>query len=225
VGQALLELTEEKLLEESAQKIDVGPYPSNYICPGVDKNANSSGLKFFLTAGNEKKSESCSMHMNLRGYRTPAKYIAKKKTLEAAGYRFKPYEAIDAVSLFAFIKEDFYLWLPDIRSSILAGRAEKTMLLAQDAATGATVGFVMRAMDGTPERFGPFGTKPSLQGKGIGAVLFHEMMQNMVKDRIFYTYFLWTEGRNLDIYAGWGMSIYRTYAMLAKTLGCPTAAE
>jgi GNAT superfamily N-acetyltransferase len=219
VGQALLELTEEKLLEEGAKKIDVGPYPSNYICPGVDINAYSSGLRFFLSAGYEKKSESCSMHMNLRGCRTPAKYIEKKKTLEAAGYRFKPYEALDALSLFAFINEDFGLWLPYVRSSILAGRAEKTMLLAQEAATGATVGFVMRAMDGTPERFGPFGIKPSLRGKGIGAVLFHEMMQNMVRDRIFYTYFLWTEGRNQDIYAGWGMSICRTYAMLSKTLG------
>jgi len=216
VGQALLELTEEKLLNEGAKKIDVGSYPSNYFCPGVDINAYPSGLKFFLSAGYEKKSESCSMHMNLGGYRTPAKYVEKKKTLEAAGYRFKPYEAVDALSLFTFIKEDFGWWLSDIRSSILAGRAEKTMLLAQEADTGATVGFAMRAMDGTPERFGPFGMKPSLQGKGIGTVLFHEMMENMVRDRIFYTYFLWTEGRNPDIYASWGMSIYRTYAMLSK---------
>jgi GNAT superfamily N-acetyltransferase len=218
VGQALLELTEEKLLGEGAQKIDVGPYPSNYFCPGVDINAYPSGVKFFLSSGYEKKSESCSMHINLAGYQTPAKYMEKRKTLEAAGYRFKPYEAADALSLFAFIKEDFGSWLPDIRSSILADRAEKTMLLAQEAATGATVGFAMRAMDGTPERFGPFGTKPSLQGKGIGAVLFHEMMENMVRDRIFHAYFLWTEGRNVDIYAGWGMSVYRTYAMLTKAI-------
>jgi GNAT superfamily N-acetyltransferase len=218
VGQALLELTEEKLQEEGAKKIDVGPYPSNYFCPGVDISAYSSGLRFFLSAGYEKKSESCSMRMNLGGYQTPVKYVEKKKTLEAAGYRFKPYEAVDALSLFAFVKEDFGWWLPDVRSSILSGRAEKNMLLAQETATGATVGFAMRAMDGTPERFGPFGTKPSLRGKGIGAVLFHEMIENMVKDRIFYMYFLWTEGRNLDIYASWGMSIYRTYAMLSKIL-------
>ena len=219
VGQALLELTGEKLLNEGAKKIDVGPYPSNYICPGVDINAYSSGVRFFSSGGYEKKSESCSMHMNLRGYQTPAKYVEKKKALEAGGYRFKPYEAADALSLFAFVKEDFSWWLPDVRSSILAGRAEKNMILAQEAATGATVGFVMRAMDGTPERFGPFGTKPSMQGKGIGTVLFHDMMENMVRDRIFYTFFLWTGGRNLDIYATWGMSIYRTYAMMSKTLG------
>jgi len=141
----------------------------------------------------------------------------KRKALEAEGYCFKPYEAADAVSLFAFVKECFPTWFPILRPSIIAGRAEKTLIVAQDA-SGATVGFVLRAMDGTPERFGPFGTKPSLQGKGIGTVLFHEMMKNMVRDRIFYTYFLWTSGRNLDIYAAWGMSIFRTYAMISKTL-------
>jgi hypothetical protein len=73
-------------------------------------------------------------------------------------------------------------------------------------------------MDGTGERFGPFGVKPSLQGIGLGAVLFHGMMENLVENRIFYTYFLWTGGRNLDIYGTWGMKVYRTYAMIGRVI-------
>jgi GNAT superfamily N-acetyltransferase len=216
-GKILLNSIEEKLQKEGAKKIDVGPYANNYISPGIDKNAYSSGIEFFLAHGYQKISESCAMHLNLRGYEKAAKYVEKKKALEAEGYLFKPYEAADAVGLFAFARESFPEWLPILRVSILAGRAEKTLIVAKEA-SGAAVGFVLRAMDGTPERFGPFGTKPSLQGKGIGTVLFHEMMENMVRDRIFHTYFLWTSGRNLDIYAAWGMSIFRTYVMISKTL-------
>jgi GNAT superfamily N-acetyltransferase len=216
-GKILLTSIEEKLREEGVKKIDVGPYPNNYFSPGIDKNAYSSGVEFFLAHGYLKTSESCAMHLNLRGYETPVKYVEKKKTLEAEGYRFKAYEAADALSLFVFAKEHFPYWLPNLRTSILAGRAEDTLIVAQEA-SGATVGFVLRNMDGSHERFGPFATKPSLQGKGIGTVLFHEMMENMVRNRIFYTYFLWTSGRNLDIYATWSMSIFRTFAMISKTM-------
>jgi GNAT superfamily N-acetyltransferase len=216
VGGALLDAIETILREEGAKKIDVGPYASNYFCPGVDKDAYASGLGFLSRRGYEAKSESCSMHLSLRGYKTPPRHMEKKKALEAEGYRFKPYTDEDALSLFDFLRENFGWWLPDVRASILAGRAEKTLILAWDS-SGAVAGFVLRAMDGTGERFGPFGTKPAFQGKGIGAVLFHEMMENMVRARIFYTYFLWTGGRNLDIYGAWGMKVYRTYAMMSRS--------
>ena len=211
-----MEAIEKILRDEGAKKIDVGPYASNYFCPGVDKDAYAVGLGFLSRRGYEAKSESCSMHLSLRGYKTPPRYVEKKRALEAAGYRFKPYAAEDALGFFDFMRENFGWWLPDVRASILAGRAEKTLILAQDS-SGAVAGFVLRSMDGTGERFGPFGTKPSLQGKGIGAVLFHEMMENMVRDRIFYTYFLWTGGRNLDIYGAWGMKVYRSYAMMSRS--------
>ncbi|MDR2020540.1 MAG: GNAT family N-acetyltransferase [Treponema sp.] len=217
VGKALLEAIEGLLAAGGTKKIDLGPYASNYFCPGVDKDAYESGVRFFTSHGYETKGESFSMDMNLRGYQRPLRYIEKKKALEAAGYRFKPFEPKDFLSLFAFMREDFSWWLPDVRASILAGRAEKTLILAQNA-EGATVGFVLRAMDGTDERFGPFGTKPSLQGIGLGTTLFHDMMENMTANRVFYTYFLWTSGRNLDIYGTWGMKVYRGYAMLSKTI-------
>jgi GNAT superfamily N-acetyltransferase len=216
VGKALLDAVEGLLAAEGAKKIDVGPYATNYFCSGVDKDTYAPGVRFFTRRGYTAKGESFSMDIDLHGYQKPARYVEKKKALQAAGYRFKAFEPGDALGLFAFMREDFGWWLPDVRASILAGRAEKTLILAQNAG-GETVGFVLRAMDGTGERFGPFGTKPSLQGIGLGSTLFHEMMENMTANRIFYTYFLWTSGRNVDIYGTWGMKIYRTYTMLGKT--------
>jgi GNAT superfamily N-acetyltransferase len=216
-GKALLGEIERRLAAEGAKRIDVGPYATNYFCPGVDTGAYESGVRFLRNRGYEARGECFSMEKNLRGYETPPRYVEKKKALEAAGYRFKLFEPRDLLGLFAFMGEDFSWWLPDVRASILAGRAEKTLILAQNA-EGETVGFVLRGMDGTGERFGPFGVKPSLQGIGLGAVLFHAMMENMVSDRIFYTYFLWTSGRNMDIYGAWGMKVYRGYMMMGKTI-------
>lgn len=216
IGRSLYRKAEEALVSEGAQKIDAGAYGTNYFFPGVDVNAYEAGVAFLKVMGYERSGECCSMDIALRGYQAPPKYIEKKRALIEKGYRFDLYRPEDALSLFAFLREDFSWWLPDVRRAILAGRAEKTLILAHSP-EGKVVGFVLRGMDGTPERFGPFGTSPSLQGIGIGAVLFHEMMENLVKARLFYTYFLWTSGRNLSIYGTWGMKVYRTYDMMSKS--------
>jgi GNAT superfamily N-acetyltransferase len=216
-GRALIAEAEKKLIGEGAKRIDVGPYTTNYICPGVDSEHYAPGLRFFTKNGYAKDGSACSMHMNLRGFSVPDRYVEKKKALMSMGYSFTAFKPRDALDLFAFLRGNFVQWLPDVRNAILAGRAEETLILAHDR-EGRTAGFVLRAMDGTPERFGPFGVSPALQGIGLGAVLFHEMMENMVASRIFYTYFLWGDGRNPEIYGSWGMKIYRSYAMLHKDI-------
>jgi len=217
IGKALLYSMESAFRENGVKQVDVGAYANNYICPGVDKTAYAGGVSFFAANGYENKGECCSMNINLHGFVIPRRYVEKKKALEAEGYRFKQYEPADAIGLLDFMRQDFSWWLPAVREAIVAGRGEKTIILAQNGG-GETVGFVLRAMDGTEERFGPFGIKPSLQGIGLGSVLFHEMMKQMVERRIYYTYFLWTGGRNLEIYAAWGMKIARAFSMMGKAL-------
>lgn len=215
IGRALITAIEERLQSEGVKKIDVGCYATNYICPGVDKKAYATGEAFFDALGYVKKGESCSMDIDLHDYIFPERYEEKKKNLVDRGFTFKPFEPQDALSVFDFMRKSFPWWLPEVRNSVTTGQATQKLLLAMDA-SGATVGFVMRSMDGTDERFGPFGVSPSCQGTGLGSVLFNEMMRRMVAQRVFYTYFLWTNGRNLDIYATWGMKIYRTYSMMGK---------
>jgi ribosomal protein S18 acetylase RimI-like enzyme len=217
IGKALLAEAEKKLFGAGVKRIDVGPYTTNYICPGVDRENYAAGLRFFKKNGYREGNDSYSMHMSLRGFRVPDRYVERKKALAAEGYSFGAFDPRDAPDLFAFLRGHFIQWLPDVRRSILAGRAEKTLILARDK-QGKTAGFALRAMDGTDERFGPFGVNPSLQGMGLGGVLFHEMMEDMAANRIFYTYFLWGDGRNPEIYSTWGMKAYRTYAMLYKDI-------
>jgi GNAT superfamily N-acetyltransferase len=216
-GTALLHTMENLLRERGAKRLDVGPYGSAYICPGIDKESYPEGVRFFENRGYINSGVSCSMSMNLWGFTIPSQYIEKKKTLEAQGFIFKPFSKEDAPALFEFIREYFPTWLPLIRPSILEGRAEKTLIIALDK-SGEAAGFVLRAMDGPEERFGPFAVRPDLQGIGLGSVLFHQMMENMIRNRIFHTYFMWTQGRNLEIYGSWGMKVFRRYAMFYKKL-------
>ena len=216
IGSALLAAIEKILKERGTVRLDVGPYGSAYICPGIDKESYSKGVTFFTNRGYTDSGESCSMCMDLWGYEVPPQYIEKKKSLETRGFIFKPFAREDTLTLFGFMEKYFPYWLPLVRSSILQGRAEKTLITAFEKNEAA--GFVLRAMDGTDERFGPFGVRPDLQGIGLGSVLFHEMMENMIRNRIFHTYFMWTSGRNLEIYDSWGMKIFRRFAMFHKII-------
>jgi len=215
-GGALLDTLEKEFRARGTKVIDVGVYPCNYFCPGVDVEAYGSGLAFLTQRGYVARGDNVSMDLNLRGYQTPARYVEKKAKLIADGYTFEPYAYEDTLVIFDFLRKDFPWWLNDVRNAIIAGRAQNTLIVAKK--DGVIVGFVMRAFDGSEERFGPFGVSPTQQGTGLGSVLFHELMNQLVQNRIFYTWFLWTNGRNIDIYGTWGMKIYRTYTMVRKTL-------
>ena len=217
IGRVLVDKAEAAMKAAGAVRIDVGTYATNYIVPGVDKDNYEGGVRFFEAIGYENRGECCAMNINLHGYTYPERYKEKRKKLEARGYTIKPYENIDALPLFRFMQEDFPYWLPNVRACALSGRGGERMIIAKDK-DGDVVGFAMRGMDGTEERFGPFGTKPELQGIGLGSVIFNEMMRSMCSRRVFYAYFLWTAGRNLEIYATWGMKIFRTFCLMSKIL-------
>ena len=215
IGTALLNKLEAALIDRGAKNITLGNNPFNYFFPGVDQAAYKDALEFFKSRGYAETGDCVSMDMNLRGYRKPQKYIEKKAQLEAGGYRFQPFRIQDTMSFITFLREHFPSWQSDVCGSILGGRAQRTVRLAWDP-DGKVIGFAMRSMDGTEERFGPFGVAEFAQGKSIGAILFNDLMENMVERRIFYTYFQQTTGRNLDIYGTWGMKIYRTYSLMSK---------
>jgi GNAT superfamily N-acetyltransferase len=217
IGSALLEAIEKLLKERGVSRLDVGPYGSAYFCPGIDRENYPEGVKFFSNNGYTDSGESCSMRMDLWGFEPPPQYSEKKKNLEKRGFSFRPFTREDTLTLFSFMEKYFPSWLPAVRSSILQGKAEKTLITALEK-NGAAAGFVLRGMDGTDERFGPFGIRPDLQGIGIGSVLFYEMIENMIHNRIFHAYFVWTSGRNLEIYGSWGMKIFRRFAMFYKIL-------
>ena len=217
VGTALVRTLEEKLKSQCAEIIDLGAYATNYFFPGVDEDNYKAGVEFFKSLGYGDQGTCSSMDICLRNYEYPEKYANRKAKLESDGYVFTPFKPELYLPAADFLRTHFPHWLPNVRKNVTEGIGEESVRLAL-APGGRVVGFAMRAMDGTPGRFGPFGVAPDQQGTGLGGILFHELVSDMVKRRIFYTWFLWTGGRNLEIYATWGMKIYRTYRMMRRSV-------
>ncbi|MFV0255086.1 MAG: GNAT family N-acetyltransferase, partial [Erysipelotrichaceae bacterium] len=80
------------------------------------------------------------------------------------------------------------------------------------------IGFCMRKMDGNDSRFGPIGIAKEYQGKGLGGILLELFMQEARKSQIYYLYFLWTGGTNINFYGKHGFSIVREYHLYRKEL-------
>ncbi|MCL2405562.1 MAG: GNAT family N-acetyltransferase [Defluviitaleaceae bacterium] len=200
-----------------AKSLDIGNYAVNYFFPGIDEKNYKTAIAFFSSLGYEEKGTCSSMDMSLREYETPAKYVERKQKLESEGYTFGSFTWEDSLPMFEFFREHFPHWLGGARSNVLRGNGHETIQLARNP-KGEVVGYAMRAGDGTPGRFGPFGVAESEQGTGLGGILFHNLISDMVERRIFYTWFLWTGGRNLDIYGTWGMKKYRNYTIMGKVL-------
>jgi len=217
VGTKLLSTLHDKLKSRGIKKVDIGTYTTNYFFPGVDQKNYTEGVDFLKTMGYSDNGVCASMDLNLREYRTPEKYLNKKQELINKGYTFGNFKMEDCLHVFDFLRQHFPYWLPNVRENIVRGRGQESIQLAWDA-SGQVVGFAMRAMDGTPGRFGPFGVASSQQGTGLGGILFHNLVTDMIQRRIFYTWFLWTGGRNLDIYATWGMERYREYTIMGRDL-------
>jgi len=217
IGAALVSELEALVKSQGAKTLDIGNYAINYFFPGIDEKNYAHGIAFFKSLGYEDKGTCSSMDMSLREYASPEKYVKRKKELEKAGYTFGSFRWEDALPMFEFLRTCFPHWLEAARGNVLRGCGHETIQLAWNP-KGEVVGFAMRAGDGTPGRFGPFGVAQTEQGTGLGGILFHNLVSDMVERRIFYTWFLWTGGRNLDIYATWGMKRYRNYTVMGKTL-------
>jgi len=200
-----------------AKTIDIGGYTGSYFFPGVDQKNYADAIEFFKNLGYGEIGVNASMDLNLREYETPTKYIERRKKLESEGYTFGAFKLEDSLPLFEFFRKHFPYWLDGAKANILRGVGHETIQIAKNPA-GEVIGYAMRASDGTPGRFGPFGVSNDQQGTGVGGILFHNLISDMVERRIFYTWFLWTGGRNLDIYAAWGMEQYRVYSRMEKTI-------
>ncbi|PZF89010.1 GNAT family N-acetyltransferase [Listeria ivanovii] len=218
IGTALVQHAEAKMLEKGVQRITLGAYSPNYLFPGVDVDAYQNALPFFAKCGYEVTGEAVSMERSLFDFTLTDKYLALKKAVEAAGFRLICYETNYAEPLIAFLHAHFDGgWSTNVKNSILAGSAKETIFLMLNQSE-EIVGYSQRAIDGTPDRFGPFGVRQDLRGYKLGVVLFNEMLFDMKKRGIYHTYFLWTHGKAQQFYEKNGMKVYRSYHLMNKQL-------
>lgn len=216
VGTQLVQEVEAIFATQKKQLITLAAYSPNYLFPGVDNEHYAGAIDFFTQLGYTKGPQAVSMHRELFNFKFPEAYPQFKAELEAEGFRLSNFKLDDAEELIDFLKVNFGGgWARNVKQALLSGRGEDTLLVVKDK-NAEIVGYCQRAIDGNPDRFGPFGVKESLRGKHIGVLLFNEMLFDMLKKEIHNVYFLWTGGSAQRFYAKNGMEVYRDYTVMKK---------
>lgn len=218
IGSALLEKSIQLMKKEGVTKITVGAYAPNYLFPGIDERNYPNAWPFLKKHGFVRFGEAVSMERSLLTFAHSKEYLALKESIQKKGYRLQPFYLSDTEELLAFLHEFFPGdWALNIRKAILNEKAPETVLVLRNKESDI-VGYAQRAIDGNPNRFGPFGVKEALRDEGLGAFLFNEMLQDMVLKGLTHTYFLWTGGDAQEFYEKNGMHVYRNYSLMLSDL-------
>lgn len=201
--------------DDAIDTVIVGAYPAGYFFPGVDHEAYPDAVPFLETRGYASHGTSVAMRMDLRDYAVPARYREREEAFAAQGIRLRTYREDDYLKVMEGVRRDFPYWVPEMRPSLVTGDATRTLHLAVDA-EDELLGFALTGMEGDPGRFGPFGVRPEVRGRGIGALLFHRAMEALRRARAESAFCLWTGGENEARYTHWGMTVSRTFTMMRK---------
>lgn len=214
IGKRLLEALERDLSKYNVSEITLCAMSPDYLTPGIDTRYLNA-IHFFESNGYHYLGESVSMRRDLFEYCVGDgfKQLYYKRVNE--GFEFENLNAASYRETLAFIEKNFGLgWAQALVRHIEKGSANDCVIIARY--NQEIVGFCMRAMDSNPMRYGPIGTSATYRGKQIGTILTHLMFQNMVQNKIYATYFLWTSEPNIRFYQNLGFEIYRTYKMGSK---------
>lgn len=218
IGSSLIEKSLQQMKKDRVNKVIVGAYTPNYLFPGVDDDHYPKAFSFFKKLTFEKYGEAVSMERHLLTYDYSEEYLVLKEQILSKGYQLKPFTYSDTEELLSFLHEYFPGdWALNVRQAIIKDEASETILILRDN-ENEIVGYAQRAIDGNPNRFGPFGVKESLRGEGLGALLFNEMLHDMVLKNLTHVYFLWTGGTAQKFYEKNGMRVYRNYSLMLKDL-------
>ncbi|HLR92519.1 MAG TPA: GNAT family N-acetyltransferase [Atopostipes sp.] len=218
IGTKLIKEIEKKMRTHGVTNITLGAYSPNYIFPGVDEQNYPAAKEFFEQLGYVKYGEAVSMERSLLDFIKTPEYLNLTEKILEKGYQLSAFTLEDTEELLLFIQSHFQGgWANHVRNAILNDTANDTILILKDK-NDDIVGYAQRAIDGNPNRFGPFGVMKELRGEGLGTILFNEMLFSMLGKGISHAYFLWTGGNNIDFYERNGMNVYRKYHLMYKNI-------
>lgn len=218
IGTKLVKEVERRLFDKGAKNITIAAYSPNYFFPGVDEEAYPHGVKLLEKLGYKVTGDAVSMHRTLFDYRYPEGIKRKRDELIGKGYSIQPFSYEYSLELLNFLLENFGAgWKRNAYLAILDHVAHDTIKICLDI-DKKIVGYCQRGIDGNPARFGPFGVRKDLRSNGMGSILFHEMLHDMLSKGIYHVYLLWTHGDAQKFYERQGMSQYRSYQLMKKNI-------
>lgn len=215
IGREMLTRFENEMIDLNKTLITIGAYSPYYLYPGIDLKYKEA-LTLFKSHGYELYGDAVAMSLDLNNYTYPLEVLNKKEALENRNFTFEPFQYEDTYFLLKFLSEEFGGgWKKNAMDVIQKGHGPDMIIVCKNE-QGEIIGSVQRSMDGHEGRFGPFGVDHRYRNHGLGTILFHEMMQNMLQNKIYYAYFLWSGGDAQRFYERQGMKVFREFKLCKK---------
>lgn len=210
----LLEQVEE-FRRLGVNRVRYSPFTPNYFLPGVDRDNYPELYGALHDLGFRTVSTAIAM----------SKDLAVKEEVSSMGLKdiqIEFFENSYMGELLDFIRSNFNSdWYYRAENVAANGENEQICLAISK---GRIVGYSMfSGPEGkhwtlAGERFGPFGVREDLRGKGIGQALLGKTLHAMKARGIKSAYFLWTDEKASHLYSRFGFQIKREFDIMELNL-------
>ncbi|MBC5637641.1 GNAT family N-acetyltransferase [Ornithinibacillus sp. BX22] len=220
IGSELMKQVEEFFQANNRKSIFFASYAPNYILPGLDEKTYPGGYAFLQKLGFKTLYSPVAMDRSLLDFQLSDDIKQLKREREVEGFTISIAQDKDVYEVIQFANQ---LFNPDWGRAIREGLKEvvplERLLIARYH--DQLVGFCLYGgYEGIPERFGPFGVDPSMQGKGLGKLLLHECLFQMKAEGLHHAWFLWTGEKSSAgyLYLKTGFNITRQFHVMKKDI-------
>ena len=229
LGRELVTRAMDWLRDAGATSVIFSAYTPNYVLPGLDAERYPEAAALLASLGFATFERPSAMDRSLIGYEMPADVRARVDALTAEGWTFGAPDDDDLVPLIRIAGEAFNSdWARAIREGVTSGLVPLERIVIARNPQGDVLGWAMHGTYETVlERFGPFGVLPESRGTGLGKILLHLTLENMVALGAHSAWFLWAdEGSTASqLYAKTGFTATRTFDILRAPLTASTEEE
>jgi predicted N-acetyltransferase YhbS len=173
IGSQLLQKIEPVLWNAGVSHIRAVDSHPNYLQPGLDPRYTEAVI-FFEHHGYKRFAETENMEVDLTGREFNT--LAAEEQLRAKGIEIRRAIMGDREDVMKLLERNWKAWIPEVERTLLNYPVTLHIATQQNRAIG------FAAYDGNNFNtgwFGPMGTEPALQGKGVGGVLLLRCLQDI----------------------------------------------
>lgn len=229
IGQALLEKTEQFLINSGKSQLDIiffNPINLEWYIPGKQEHdhPNSPGVdvesaayKLFLKNGYKDRVKQNSYHLSLDEFKLSEKTVSILESLKQKNIIIEYYDPSNHFGfeeLFNDLKNEY--WKKEIMDEVHRENPSPVLIVSRE---GRICGFTgpLKVQPSGRGYFAGIGVHSAYGGMGIGTALFSKLCENLKREgAIFMTLFTGENNPARKMYEGAGFEIVKTWAVMRK---------